>query len=1088
MDDIKIFISTHKENIRVPNNKLLYPIQVGSAIASYRFPKFLHDNDGESDNISDKNASYCELTAQYWVWKNIQADYYGFFHYRRYFSFTNKEFPTTHEPFIFDEVVFPDNSDAHLEEIALQEVAMREEISKYDFITSRKSQNLSVDETVYEQYANSVGQYVEDIDTVIDIIKSDYPDFVPVMEKYLNGKAGYCCNMFIMKKELFDNYCKWLFDILQKHENRRDIKNYPAAYKRVSGYLAERLCGIYITYLYEKGYKGKELQRVYYRDTDITVFPGIDGKDGYLETTHNPKLSFKIVCRGHGQVYTKIKVNKKLRDYKLVAMYKRQTGGAVNISPKLSKKDKKKDIWYLELPAVGEDLYITLKLCDDKGDVYACLNQIVKPKIAGLKSKINKIVNKKTVNTLLQNKADVATGSMFVDIDKVIANLDGKFILQASIKELYDNGKLPIDNYEINVSDSLGNVVPKESIFVISDKCIKKDENIFRRVDFSVELDTLEPNINIRVKGADKQFNLTKEPGMTKYLVEEWKDLTSSASNYLLYNEWFLKRRVSKLRLFIQGKHRFDINPKYSIVVPLYNTPIEFLDDMVQSVLGQSYKNFELILVNASPDNDELNRRINEYVKSDKRIIAKVLEKNLGITENTNEGINVASGDFLCFLDHDDVLEKDILFEYTKRINEKPQTDLLYCDEDKLYNGKYCDPYFKPDYNIDLLRGINYICHFLTVRKSIVDELEMPTKIYDGAQDHHMTFRVAEKARNVAHISKILYHWRIHDNSTASDPEEKPYTQEAARLSVEHHIKRIGLRATAIDSKRVPRHYELEYELPKDTPLVSIVITGINKLQSLKESIDSIFKNTTYTNIELILVINQDTNKECVDYCEELKKTHNNIYIEKCTESANNILEINDGVKRSSGIYILLLNADVKIATAGFLEKMLGISDRSDIGAVGVKILNFDNTINDAGIAITKNGPIFMNRGLLKDSPGYYDAARLSWNVSAVSCKCIMIKKRDFEEIGGFDKNFNETFSEIDFCTKLRKNNLLVLYEPSIEAYKQTEIAYIEDIEETKRITKQQEETFKNKWNDIYKNGDMYFNKNFLQNNPYFKL
>ena len=406
--------------------------RVGTALADYKFPYMLHDDEG--DNISIKNASYCELTAQYWVWKHIEADYYGFFHYRRYFSFSKEEFPTIHEPFIFDEVVFSDNKENNLKKICLTEEIMAPEISKYDFITSRISRSLT-GETVYEQYKHSVGHHIEDLDTVVSIIREDYPEFVQAMEEYLSGTSIYCCNMFIMKKELFSGYCKWLFDILGKHEERRDISEYPPIDRRVSGYLAERLCGIYITYLYERGYKGNELQRVYFKNTDITMFPGVDGKMGYNEReSGNPSISLKTICRGNGEVYVKIYVTNPLKEYNLIAISKKENGVNTLNTTSILKRKKEKDIWLLELPKIGGKLLVTLKLCDKWGNVFACLNKAINTTMAGVTSRINKLINKEEVYEVLNNEATLVPGNMKVNIKTVIPDLDGSYILQGIIE------------------------------------------------------------------------------------------------------------------------------------------------------------------------------------------------------------------------------------------------------------------------------------------------------------------------------------------------------------------------------------------------------------------------------------------------------------------------------------------------------------------------------------------------------------------------------------------------------------------------------------------------------------------------------
>lgn len=1088
--NIKIFISTHKENVNVPKNDLLFPIQVGTDMAMYKFPNMYHDNEGE--NISSKNASYCELTAQYWVWKNVEADYYGFFHYRRYFSFASKQFPTTHEPFVFDEVVFKRNDKSALETINLNEESMKSIIAQYDFVTSRASHSLT-QETVYEQYNNSVGHHIEDLDAVISIIKNDYPEFVSATEKYLSGKSIYCCNMFIMKKELFMDYSKWLFDILEKHEKIRDISEYPPVDKRVSGYLAERLCGIYITYLYEKGYSGKELQRVYFKNTDVTKFPGVAGEKGVVSSAVGKyPLSLTIVCRGNGSIYGKVIVKKPLEEYKLLALSKNEKGVPILNTTSILRLGNVQDEWVLELPITDSDLLVSLKICDKNGNVYGALNKKVYSKIAKVNSKLNKTFNKQEVIDVLHNSRSLYPGLIKVELNAVIPDLNGTYIVHGAIKEMLNVQESIDDTYIVKGENENGADVFGSSIIFMKDKRKKMTEYpdyAVRSVEFSAKLNDLPNNLIVSVKRDQNSSFCTKERRVLETMICDWNNRIRTASGFANYHKWFLTtQRVSRQELILQSRRKFAIRPVYSIVVPIYNTPISFLEEMVVSVKDQSYGGWELILVNASPKNEKLRKAIEGFAKKDERIRQIILEKNLGITENTNRGMEVAKGDFICFLDHDDVLEKNTLYEYTKVINKDPQVDMLYCDEDKLNGNQYCDPYFKPDFNIDLLCGINYVCHFLTVRRKLVEEIERPSSIYDGAQDHNMTFRIAEKARAIAHVPKVLYHWRIHANSTASTPEEKPYTLEAARLSVQHHLERIGVNAKVVNSERVPRHYEVEYVLPEEHPLISIIIPNKNCKNILERCISSIIEKSTYDNFEIIIVDNDSDEAEVFDYYKTLQTNYSFIKIVSFPGEFNFPGEVNYGVKNSAGEYIVLLNNDTEVITPGWLEKMLGPCMRKEMGAVGAKLLFADGTVQHAGIVINQKGPMHLNYSLPRLAPGYYDTARLSMNLSAVTGACLMSKKSVYESVGGFDENFKIDYNDVDYCLKLREKGLLVLYEAGVELYHHESVTRDEA-----RQSKREKERFcreksllMQKWPGYFIEGDPYYNKNFKKNNTYY--
>ena len=275
MSNIKIVMACHRDDIALPKNDLICPIQVGTALAPTRFEGMLHDDEG--DNISQKNPSYCELTAQYWAWKNLEADYYGLFHYRRYFSFAEKKFPTNY----FADVPFEANDEKTLQEIGLTEERMREVIEQYDFILPEQGQFVDKS-TIREQYNESPQHRPEDLSCALEILQEKYPHMMDAANKYLDGRHGYFCNMFIMKKEIFFDYCEWLFSILEEHEKRRDFSQYSPSEYRVSGYLAERLLGVYFTWLKDQGkYRSKELQRPFFEDvTQPKLLKPIESRDG----------------------------------------------------------------------------------------------------------------------------------------------------------------------------------------------------------------------------------------------------------------------------------------------------------------------------------------------------------------------------------------------------------------------------------------------------------------------------------------------------------------------------------------------------------------------------------------------------------------------------------------------------------------------------------------------------------------------------------------------------------------------------------------------------------------------------------------
>lgn len=571
-------------------------------------------------------------------------------------------------------------------------------------------------------------------------------------------------------------------------------------------------------------------------------------------------------------------------------------------------------------------------------------------------------------------------------------------------------------------------------------------------------------------------------------LRDSWNALTRSADRDSRYEDWFLgTHRAKPDELELQRRARFADEPLFSIIVPLFNTRLDFLRDMAESVIAQTYPNFELLLVNASPDNEELKAAAQRLADSDKRVHHILLDANKGITENTNEGIKKAHGDFLCFLDHDDTIEPNVLFEYASAINRYPRTDLLYCDEDKLVDGGYAYPYFKPDFNLDLLRGINYICHFLTVRKSVLDALDLPTSIYDGAQDYHMTFRIAEAGGNVFHARKVLYHWRIHEHSTAGDAEEKPYTMEAARLCVQHHLERCGIDAEAVNSQRVPRNYEVKYRL-RENPLVSIIIPTKDNKRVLETCIDSIFGKSTYANYEIIVVENNSVEPETFAYYEKIDADPR-VSIVTWEEEFNFSALMNFGARHARGEFFILLNNDTEVISHDWIERMLGPCSRSDVGMVGARLLFSDGTVQHAGVLVDAGaGPGHLNYKLPRTRPGYFNTAVLTQDLSAVTAACLMVKASVFQELDGFDESFVVDYNDIDFCLRARELGYLVVYEAGAELHHHESVSRGPRQTDAQKIRFCKEQgLFRQRWAKYFAKGDPYYNPN-LVNNGYYGL
>lgn len=559
------------------------------------------------------------------------------------------------------------------------------------------------------------------------------------------------------------------------------------------------------------------------------------------------------------------------------------------------------------------------------------------------------------------------------------------------------------------------------------------------------------------------------------------------------YNAWLNTHRVKAAELELQRSTTLNITPTFSIIVPVFNTPVSFFNEMVLSVRQQSYEKWQLILVNASPNNTELADAIYSEELADKRIKVLTLDDNKGISENTRLGVTRASGDFICFFDHDDILEPDALFRYAEAINIHPNIDVLYCDEDKMLpDGTFAQPFFKPDFNIDLLRCNNYVCHMLCIKSDLLEQLVLSDSSYDGAQDHNLTLQAAEKAKHFHHIPRVLYHWRVSETSTAANADTKPYASEAGIKAVSNHLKRLGLSATVELGNR-PFTYKVRYRIPASSPLVSIIIPTKDHISLLDSCIKSIIDKSTYRNFEILIVENNSEDASTFEYYDSIvTQWPNLIRVEKWPYEFNYSKLVNFGVSKAKGDYLLLLNNDTEVITPEWLEIQLGLISRSDVGAVGVRLLYPDDTIQHAGLALTDIGIARFNVNLPKSNWGYFALSDCTQDLTAVTAACLMTKRCVYEKVGGFSEILQVAFNDVDYCLKVREANYLVVYTPDVNLYHYESISRGQEDNVVKRTRFHQEISYlNNRWAKLFEEGDPYFNPNFSRAQPncnYYKL
>ena len=571
------------------------------------------------------------------------------------------------------------------------------------------------------------------------------------------------------------------------------------------------------------------------------------------------------------------------------------------------------------------------------------------------------------------------------------------------------------------------------------------------------------------------------------------------------YAPWFERHKASAAELRRQAKHSesLPIRPLFSIIVPAYNPKPAFFAEVMQSLRQQSYDNWQLCIADASASKkaEELARKF-RIIYGEKRISFVHMKENGGISENTNAGIGIAKGDWFGFMDHDDLLAPDALYEMALLINQDKEIEAIYTDEDQVEEGKkglvHQKPHFKPDFSPDLLRSNNYITHFFCVKGDIVDRVGGFRKEFDGAQDYDFILRCTEEAKKVGHIPKVLYHWRIHSSSTADNPLSKAYAYEAGKRALEGHLSRMGEQAKVAQLQHFG-FYRVKYAVA-GTPLLSILIPNKDQSDVLRRCIASI-QRSSYQNYEVILVENNSTERATFAYYQELvgngqaasAEGHKGDILGQGRLPGGQAVKIlhwkkgfnysainNFAASYASGEYLVLLNNDIEIITQDWMEEMLGNCQRPGVGSVGARLYYPNNTIQHAGIVVGIDGiAANMFPDLKRGQEGYYHKAALQLNYSAVTAACLMVSKEIYGKVQGLEEKLAVAFNDLDFCLRVRQEGYLVVYNPFVEAYHyESKSRGQEDTKEKVQRFGEEIEFIRSRWMGLIQKGDPYYNPN----------
>ncbi len=537
----------------------------------------------------------------------------------------------------------------------------------------------------------------------------------------------------------------------------------------------------------------------------------------------------------------------------------------------------------------------------------------------------------------------------------------------------------------------------------------------------------------------------------------------------------------------------FEYMPLISILVPLFNTDEKMLREMLESVLWQTYKKWELCLADGS---DDAHAYVGDVVRSygDDRFKYVKLTKNEGISGNTNECLKLATGEYIGLFDHDDILHPEALYLYVKAINEQ-QADYLYCDETTFKSGNIdhmLTMHFKPDYAVDNLRANNYICHFSVFKRTLLEGTELFRTKFDGSQDHDMILRLTDRAEHIVHVPRLLYYWRCHSGSVASNISAKEYAIAAAKGAVADHLRSHGFTDFKITGTRAfETIFKIRYKI-NGTPLISIVIPNKDHVADLERCVNSILERSTYTNYEIIVVENNSTEPGTFEFYEDLKKLSDKIRVVKFEGAFNYSLVNNFGVGFATGEYVLLLNNDTEVITVNWLEELLMYAQREDVGAVGAKLYYPDKTIQHAGVVIGLGAHRTAGHTHYKqsrDNLGYMGRLCYTQDVTAVTGACLMVKKKLWDELGGLSPEFEVSLNDVDFCLRLREKGYLNVFTPFAELYHYESISRgLDDKGANFERYNKESELFRTKWAEVLKKGDPYYNPNFSLDRSDFSL
>ncbi|CED70295.1 putative glycosyl transferase, family 2 [Aliivibrio wodanis] len=639
--------------------------------------------------------------------------------------------------------------------------------------------------------------------------------------------------------------------------------------------------------------------------------------------------------------------------------------------------------------------------------------------------------------------------------------------------DVFSSDILWSDNYYLSQRINLSRVYHKDNILdyvLIGSKMgLDPSEYFYSNYYFSTNFDVRSNNLNPLyhyLKYGEKEGRKPNVWFSSKYYAESNPDLerwnASLLSHFIMrgqhegrryselnpiqngdknivkpYEVWIKNHENETFSEIRRGLESFSELPRISIVVPVYNPEKELLIECIESVINQSYSNWELCLADDKSPKAHVREVLEEYAAKDKRIKPVFRKKNGHISAASNSALEVTTGEWIALLDHDDELHEHALYHVVKSLNDKPETELVYSDEDKIdQSGNRIDPHFKSDWNLDLLYSQNYVSHLGVYKAEIIKKIGGFRLGYEGSQDYDLLLRYSREIdhANIVHIPKVLYHWRMVEGSTALASGEKSYTTDAGIKALEDHF--IALKKKVfVEEGAGPNMYKVNWNIINE-PLVSLIIPTYNGYEITKQAIDSILDKSTYQNFEILLVDNNSNDETALEYFEEIDQ-HEKIRVLRYPYPFNYSAINNFAAKQAKGEIIGLVNNDVEVINPEWLTEMVSHAQRDDVGCVGAMLYFHNDTIQHAGVICGLGGVAgHSHKHFPKDHPGYFYRLKLIQNLSAVTAACLLVRKSVFDEVTGLnEKDLTVAFNDVDFCLKVQAAGYRNLWTPYAELY-----------------------------------------------------